>query len=403
VIRAARLGRRLLVAVHIGLAAGFAIACARSLLTPGGVVATDFTVYWTGWWLILHGDARALYDVAAQRETQQMLMGGLHFQGGLMAFLNPPHAALAGAPFGWLADHAGERAAFLAWTAVSAMLLVTLDRWLREAWGATAGSARWMITSALVAFYPVFHTIQNGQTSLLLAVAVIGVYRAVDASRPVAAAAWLLALSVKPQLMPAILVFLVARRCWRALAYAAAMLAAAAAVAAACLGPTIWIDYVRHVGELEQFFGTGTPVHMVNVRGALTRLGDPGAQPAIDTAAFIVWIAATGLVGLVFWQRRIHERADARRAYAFAVAIALLTSPHVFIQDAAIWVVPLVLYAAALRDAGDRWQRFATFALCWPALFAVARRIDLAGGGAPILPIDPQVVALVVATVAIVP
>lgn len=66
---ASRLVRRALIAIHIGLAAGFAFALLRSLASSDGVVATDFTVYWTGWWLILHGRAASLYDAAAQRET----------------------------------------------------------------------------------------------------------------------------------------------------------------------------------------------------------------------------------------------------------------------------------------------------------------------------------------------
>lgn len=326
-----------------------------------------------------------------------MLMGGRHFEGGLMAFLNPPHAALAGVPFGWLADYAGERAAFLAWTAVSAALLVLLDRWVREAWGARAGPARWLITSALVAFYPVFHTFNIGQTSLVLAVAVMGVYRWSEAERPAGAAAWLTALTIKPQLTPAIVVFLAMRRRWRVLEYAAAMIATAAAIAALALGPATWVDYVRHVGGLEDFFGSGTPAHMLNIRGALTRIAGAGDQPMVDRVSFVVWIGGAAAVAVYMWRRRVDRIADARAAYAFAVATALLASPHLFVQDVVVWVVPLVLHAASVRDAGRNWRPFAAFALSWPALFAVARSVDLAGG-APRLAIDPAVVALVIAT-----
>src|SRR4029079_18133767 len=154
-----------------GLAVGFGIALAATLTSRDGVIATDFTAFWTGWWLILHGQAAVLYDAVAQRAAQQMLMEGFQFHGGLMAFLNPPHVALAGLPFGWLADHAGERVAFLVWTAGNVGLLVTLERWLREAWGPTDRPTRWVITTALVAFYPAFLTLNIGQTSLLLAVA----------------------------------------------------------------------------------------------------------------------------------------------------------------------------------------------------------------------------------------
>jgi hypothetical protein len=397
----ARLGRRMIVAVYSTLALVFAVSLLRTLLTPEGVVATDFTVFWTGWWLILHGQGHALYNEAAQRATQQALMNGFSFQGGLMAFLNPPHAALAGVPFGWLADHAGERVSFIAWTCVSVALLLSLDRGVRETLGVTEGPARWIVTSALFAFFPVFHTLNIGQMSILLAVAALGLHRAMETSRPRAGAAWFLALTIKPQLMPAVVVLLIARRCWRLLAYAMGALALAAAITAVVLGPAIWLDYVRQVGPLEHFFAQGTPAHMLNLRGSLTRALGSSAQPSIDAAAYAIWITATLLVAGVFAYRRIHEAQDMRAAYALALAVALLSSPHLFVQDAVVWTVPLVLYAAALRDSGADWRPFAGFVLSWPLLFVVVRLVDLPGGQGPRLRIDPLVMALIVATVVI--
>ena len=384
--------------VHVGLGVGFGIALILTIMSPGGVVATDFTVFWTGWWLILSGQAPLLYDAGAQRAAQHMLMAGAQFQGGLMAFINPPHVALAGVPFGWLADHAGERAAFLVWTAGSVALLVRLDRWLREAWGETDGPSPWLLTSALVAFYPVFQTLNIGQVSLLLGVAVLGLYRAIDSSQPRSGAAWLLALSIKPQLMPALLVFLVARRCWGVIAYAAAMMLVAGSLTAALLGPLIWVDYAVHLGELEHFWGTGTPAHMRNVRGLLTRLPGFMGQPAIDAVSLGIWVTATLLLAVVFLYFRIHRLQDSRPTYSFAVAAGLLVSPHLFVQDVLIWTVPLVLYAGALRDAGRRWRPFATFALCWPTLFALGHILDLRMGGGPAISVISQIAALVVAT-----
>ena len=73
-----------------------------------------------------------------------------------------------------------ERVAFVAWTSVSIALLLALDRRLRETLGVTAGPARWIVTSALFAFYPVFHALNIGQMSILLAVAALGIHRAVE-------------------------------------------------------------------------------------------------------------------------------------------------------------------------------------------------------------------------------
>jgi uncharacterized membrane protein len=254
------------------------------------------------------------------------------------------------------------------------------------------------MTSALFGFYPVFHALNIGQMSLLLAVAALGLHRAVEASEPRAGAAWFLALTIKPQIVPAVFVFLVARRCWRLLAYALGALALAAAIAAAVLGPTIWFVYARQVGALEHFFGQGTPIHMLNLRGLLSRALGSSAQPSIDVVAYVIWIVAFVLVGLLFAYRRLHEAQDTRAAYALALAVALLTSPHLFVQDTVVWIVPLALYTAALRDSGANWRPFAGFALSWPILFTVVRLIDLAGGHGPRLRIDPLVIVLIVAT-----
>lgn len=375
-----RLGRRALIAVYIGLAIGFALQILRTLTTPGALLATDFTVFWTGWSLLLHGPASALYDAAAQKATQQSLMGGMHFQGGLMAFLNPPHAALAGVPFGWLADHAGERTAFLVWTGGNLALLAILDRYLRDEWGSSVRGHEWVLTCALLAFYPVFCAVNNGQTSILLAVAVLGVYRATERSHAWTAGAWLSVLSIKPQFLPMVLIYLAARRCWRVIGCAILMGVILAVLTTVALGPSIWFDYLTQVRHLEQFWGTGTPAYMLNVRGALTRVIGTGGQAAIDALAYAVWLFAMVLVGIVLVHRRVDRNQDARSAYAFVVAVALLTNPHLFIQDAVVWTVPLVLHAAASRGVSGESPLFAQFALSWPVLFAATRFLDAESG-----------------------
>jgi hypothetical protein len=375
-----RIGRRALIAVYIGLAIGFALQILRTVTTPGAVLATDFTVFWTGWSLLLHGPASALYDAAAQRATQQSLMGGMYFQGGLMAFLNPPHAALAGVPFGWLADHAGERVAFLVWMGGNLALLAVLDRYLRDEWGSSVRGHEWVLTCALLAFYPVFCAVNNGQTSILLAVAVLGVYRATERSQAWAAGAWLSVLSIKPQLLPMVLIYLAARRCWRVIACATLMSVILAALTTVALGPAIWFDYLTQVRHLEQFWGTGTPAYMLNVRGALTRVMGIGEQDAIDAIAYAVWMFAMALVAIVLVYRRVDRNGATRSAYAFVVAVALLTNPHFFVQDAVIWTIPLVLHAAAIRGVSDEWPLFAQFALSWPILFAATRLLGAESG-----------------------
>lgn len=363
--------RRALLACYIGLAAGLAAATLRTVLSPTGVVATDFSVFATGWWMILHGQGSALYDANSQAAAQTVVMRGMHFEGGLLAFLNPPHAAVAGLPFGWVVERVGVGMAFVLSIAINIGLLFVLDRGLKQTLG-IRGAARPLMTAGLLAFYPVFEVIKLGQVSLLLAVAILGLYRGVNASRHVVAGGWLLVLSIKPQLLLPIAVFLICRGCYRVLVWSAMLALVAVVITSIVLGPSIWLEYVRHIGQLEQFFGTGTADYMLNVRGALLRLA-PGVSPhAIRIAAFALTLAASGCLATFFWLGQVHKDEDGRLAYALAVAVALLFSPHLFAQDTVIWAVPLSFVVCSAFGAAPRRLSATVFILLAPIMFTLA-------------------------------
>src|SRR5437867_7944739 len=113
----------------------------------------------------------------------------------------------------------------MAWTIGNLALVGFLVRALADEWGDASRRHRWMLALAVLAFYPVFCALRQGQPSILLALAVLGVYRAERASRPWAAAGWLSVISIKPQLVPIVALYLAARGCWRALAAAGAIMA----------------------------------------------------------------------------------------------------------------------------------------------------------------------------------
>jgi len=235
---------------------------------------------------------------------------------------------------------------------------------------------------------------------MLLALAVLGVYRAERASRHWAAAGWLSVISIKPQLVPMVALYLAARGCWRTLAAAGAIMTAIVTITSVALGAAVWTEYFRHVRYLEQFWGSGTPDYMLNVRGALLRAIGSVDDAWIDPIVLGVWLMAMILVGALFLRRRIAETPDARPAYAFAVAVALLTNPHLFVHDTVIWAVPLVLCAAAMRDAGADWPQFASFALAWPAVFqAAGGSLSVKYGHLPWL--DPHTCVFIAATAVI--
>ena len=277
-------------------------------------------------------------------------------------------------PLGVLTAWLGEPVAFRLWAAVNVALLVSLARALGRLVAPRSREGRWLLAAALAGSFPVFLTVREGQVALLLAVALVRLGLALEEGRDTAAAAWLLVLSIKPQLVPIPVALLVAFRRWKALGWTAAFATVAAGASAAVLGPGIFARYLDGLGALQEHLGRGAPGAMLNLRGLLVRvLGAPRA-PAAAALAF----AACGAAAVVFWLawRRDAGRERLRPAYAAACAAALFFSPHLFVGDLTLWAAPLGLGAAALGDASPTARSFRRFALAWPLAVAATIAVD---------------------------
>jgi glycosyl transferase family 87 len=382
-------------ALSVAIALGLAFHLVRELVSPRDMAATDFTVFRTGWSLILHGRVDELYDGAAQGAVQRALLrevGSDGFQSGTMAFLHPPHAALAGCVFGLVAERFGTPLAFWLWTLGSIALLTELVRLIRDELGGGPRVTA-LVAVTLAGFYPVLETLQQGQVSALLAVAMLECVVAVRRHRAFAAACWLLALSIKPQTLPAVLIVLAVRRERRVLGFAIALGAAVALVTTLCLGPHVWWDYVTRLPALERLFGVGTPDHMPTMRGVLTRLLGGAHRAAIDALTLTAWACAGLAAGIV----AVRERSDpdARATFAFALAIGALASPHLFPQDVLLWAAPVALVLALSRDGpAEVWRWRSCVVLLWPLWFVLARALDIRDTPRPRLPFDLTIVPL---------
>ncbi len=378
-----------------------AVTFAGRLRWPHAVASTDFSSYLTGWWMVLHGQAGRLYDQAAQAAAQRAVMGGAPFDDGLMAFLYPPYVALAGLPLAIVAGRFGEPAAYALWTLANLGFAARLA-WLSADELQTEGRARLLVWLWIFAFFPVLSNLALGQLSLPLAVAAFELFRAVRTGRPNRAALSLAVLACKPQLLPAALLWLVARRAWPTLWRGAVAGAVLALVPLIALGPQVWFDYLRHVHTLERFFAPGLPINMVNLRGLLLRLV-PTAEPTVVRLAYGVWALSLVLLALVLARRRT-ETGDSggRQTYALAIALGLFGNPHLFNQEVALAVVPFTLHLASLRARRLPWRGFALFVLAWPPAYAIARLCDLtATAQSPFrAPVDPVLIGLLLLLIA---
>ncbi|MFL5305247.1 MAG: glycosyltransferase family 87 protein [Polyangia bacterium] len=320
--------------------------------------------------------------------------GGPGFVNGLLAFLNPPHLAVAGVWLAWLGDRGGGRLPALVWLACNAGLLALLVRRVRDVLRLTHEQTLAAVIAA-AAFFPIFETLAQGQLSLLLAVAAFGLASALDQERPWRAAAWLLVLAFKPQLMPAFAAALLARREWRTVGAVAALGAAVVVSTSLVLGAHVWLDWASSVRTLERSFGGGAAAAMPTLRGAVARVLPHVSAAGLEAIGWALWFAGAVAVLLLVRRRALADGgADARGTIGFAAAVALITSPHLYAHDLVIWLVPLTAALAAAKANPAVWRTRTAMALAWPAWAMLAELAEQSGGWPSHLPFDLRLLPL---------
>jgi arabinofuranan 3-O-arabinosyltransferase len=363
-----------LVALQGALALAFLLLVGRELGSHERMASADFSAYATAARLAARGGA-GLYDPAAQAAAQAELIAPHRFPGGLLAFLNPPHVALALSPFARL-DYA---TAFRLWTLLQLVVVAFAARSAAAVAAARGPLERWAVLTGVCAFWPLFYAVQIGQLTPLLLLALLRLYLALDEGRDAQAGAWLFVASAKPQLLALLPLLILLSRRPRVVGWAALFGAAGVAVTALTLGWSVWPRYVSSVGALEPFFAQGTPEHMVSLRGLLSLLFG-ATRPVL----VVTWAAlgAVVLAASISWWRRPatpQEPGAFARRYATAVALSLLFSPHLFIQDVALWIAPLALSWRALGDEPARRARLGRLLLAWPLAYLAAAFTSAAG------------------------
>jgi hypothetical protein len=346
---------------HAGLAACYVMLwlhCAAA----GLFWRADFISFYTGAAMVWEGHADRLYDLAAQAECQDRVIPPRRGAEGLLAFVNPPHAALPLAPLALLP---WDRA-FLLWTLVQLALLVPLYRLLRR-WTAGWGPAAFV---TVLAFPPLWLTFQQGQWSLLGLVCLLGFYDGLKRGRTLAAASWFVLGTIKPQLMIVPALTLLAGRRWRVLGLAGALLAAWAALSTAVLGVACWAGFIDMVRHCSRQFGTYgiDPLKMYNAKCVFTALLGAGRVDLVNTLTTLA-TAAAAVATLWVWRGPWRTQApDFERRAGLTLLLGMLANPHYNPADVLTLVAPAVFLGSALRRERS-WAAFAALAGAAPLLF----------------------------------
>jgi hypothetical protein len=324
--------RRLLIAAQLLVAIAYALPV---LTIADRLTGCDFLIYYTGGGIVRDGQGSRLYDLNLQTVYQAKALGleSSDPSFGLFPFINPPHAALLLTPFAYLSPRAAA-SIFLAFDCLIAAWV------LYRLWQLAAGWSRGeqiLLLTTVLATEVFWYGLGLGTMTVLVFACVLEYYLALRAGRDTRAAIWLIAATVKPQLilLPALIPF--AQRRWRLIGVAMGLGLLVGLSVSLVLGFHVWLDYLRVLREVSahgETYGALSTL-MNNLRMILYWIVPPQAlMPLVYLALF------AGVVG-TFWLWRSSREFELR--FALTVMLGLFLAPYVHYQDTLVAFLPAAL------------------------------------------------------------
>ena len=378
---AARSWRRFAFTGAAGAGIGCFLAWAANwyVFITGNLRGPDFFSFYAAAQIYVQRGGGAVYDILVQKQYELAITHDSPDRFIVLPYFHPPYYTLLIAPFASL-DY---RDAYYAMTALNVVLAIALITILVRGSESVHGRAIIVAAALIAGFLPLFVTVLQGQSDLVVLVPLAGAYVAWAKGRTGwAGVLSALALS-KPQLLLLIPVLFIARRSWRALAGFAATIVALGGVSLIGFGWGATLDYVNSVGSWAiggtlptkgQAVYTDTAVY--SLRHVIEIL--PGGGKVV---AFLVLLLLLALVAVSLSWRPDVPRLD----FALAVAASLVLSPHQNVHDLALMIIPGFALADLAHAGRLRWpaQAALVLALAYAAInFSLAFTLWLAAAGA---------------------
>ena len=332
----------------------------------GNLRGPDFFNFYAAARLYVTQGGSAVYDIALQRQAELEITGQDPSRFIVLPYFHPPYYTLLISPLAFL-DY---RHAYYAMAAFNVLLAAALIAILVTTSLSVRGRG-WLVAGAMIAgFFPLFVTVLQGQSDLVVLVPLAAAYAAWARGRYEWAGAFSALALAKPQLLLLIPVLFIARRAWRALAAFAGVLAGLGLLSVATFGVGAVLGYLNAVstwavtGRLpntDQLVYTDPAVY--SLRNILEAL--PGGGKVV---AFVILVLLLALVALSLSWRPDTPRLD----FALAIAASLVLSPHQNVHDLALLVIPGFALADLALAGGLRWPHAAA-----AVLFFAYAAIDL--------------------------
>jgi GT2 family glycosyltransferase len=323
----------------------------------GNLQGPDFFSFYSGARLYVLKGGTAVYDLALQKQYELQVIPHPPDQFVVLPYYHPPYYTLLIAPLAFL-DYRGAYYAMAALNVVLAAVLIVL---LVRSSERIHGRAKWVAAALIAGFFPLFVTVLQGQSDLVVLVPLAAAYTAWARGRLGWAGVFSGLALAKPQLLLLVPVLFIARRAWRALAGFVGVIIALGAVSVAGFGIGPVVGYLNAVsrwaigGTLPtngQIVYTDTAVY--SLRNVLEAV--PGGGKVV---ALVVLIILLALVALSLSWRPDVPRLD----FALTIAASLVLSPHQNVHDLALLVIPGFALADLALAGKLRWPRAAAVVL----------------------------------------
>lgn len=313
------------------------------------LVVPDFAWFYLSFRDVLFHGGRTLYSLPAQHAWLDR-HHITHTRQNLYAY--PPLFAVIFAPLGWLSFDQ----AYWIWNLLSAVAYLAMVV-IIASWATTNWTARLLVGSFALGFYPLFENFFMGQVDVFLALLVSLGFYFIYAQRKQIAGGALIALGACIKVTPAIfLVFWLVQRRWKIIEGATAVVVLSILATSFVIPLSLYPYYVLHtlsqVNTVDFRYG-GAPWNG-SFKGILMVTRLRGLAPAS------AWIAGFGTLAVFLWYflkwspDRYH---DPRLTAAFLGFLILFASPLIEIHTWLLVVTPLILISGYWLDKIIRSSR----------------------------------------------
>ncbi len=350
-------------ALLIGLLAGYFTLTARHAISTRviNIRTVDLMAYYAPARMVLAGHAGLVYNWAALGHVQTALVGHTATTFGLLPDLYPPFFVTAFLPLATLPYNL----TYLVWLSLSCVLIVValyaFEQYIGLE-GRKAAAFRWVSLT----FSPVFLAFVDGQVSMYLLALLAAAFFAIRSNRPLLAGAALAAVCVKPTYVAPILLVLLLRRQWRAVASFAASGLLLLLAPMVVFGPRIYKSYLQLLAVVSAWQGRSTRLPLWYHHLAISP-ATYGSQWNQSVAGFVdrllpnpestILYAALGLALLaVLAACTLHCR-TIDIPFGMAVVAGLLVSPHTLAYDLTLLLLPVAV-VLRYRHTGLRVHRW---------------------------------------------